>query len=283
MSQISIAASRFLSSPTGAFGTQLRAPSASSGVGAAGLRTSAASASLPANVDDVNSSSGGGGGAGAMTAAGSGSAVIPVGAAGTEMSFSQDLTGMTETEAESRPRLPSNFSEAGPSEAGYSDAASRYDSTPVYNHHQGSRGGAHGAHNRSGLVLEPATPNSAAGSRFDTSSPGSAMTFTSRVGIGSPTSAAGPRGALHVGAGAGGGASGGPMTGRSVASSMRSDGGSSFFRGGGAGGASQRSGDSRGVGISSASNSSWDEEDLQNMGTRWLADRAYNQQFDEHK
>lgn len=212
-----------------------------------------------------------------MTAAGSDSAVVPVGAAGTKMGFSPDLTGMTGGESESRPRLLSNFSEATRSEAGFSDAASRYDGMPAFNH-QGSRGGGgSGAHaNPGGLVLDLATPNSAAGSRFDTSSPGSAMTFTSRVGIGSPTSAAAAgRGALQ------GGAGGGPLTGRSVASSMRSDGGSSFFR---TSSGSQRSGESRGgVAASAASVSSWDDEDLQNMGTRWLADRAYNQQFDEAK
>lgn len=280
MSQVSIAASRFLSSPTNAFGAQLRRPSASSGVGGVGLRTGVASTALPANANDTTTSRGGGiGGAETMTAAGSGSAVVPVGAAGTEMGFSQDLTGMTGGDAEGRPRSPSSFSEAGRSEAGFSDAASRYDSTSAFNHHQGSvsRGRGSGAYNPSGLVIEPATPMSAAGSRFDTSSPGSALTFTSRVGVGSPTAVAGARGAMR------GGAGGGPLTGRSVASSMRSDGGSSFFLAGGGGGGSQRSGESRGVGISSASASSWDEDDLQNMGTRWLADRAYNQQFDENK
>lgn len=275
MSQVSIAASRFLSSPTNAFGAQLRGPSASS-IGGVGNSKAAASASaaLHANADDVNSTSGGRGGAAAMTAAGSGSGVVPVGAARTEMGFSQDLTGMTAAEAQDRARSPSNFSEAGRSDAGFSDAASRYEGTPAFNQ-QGPRSSGIGrAHHTSGLVLEPPTPNSAAGSRFDTSSPGSAMTFTSRVGIGSPTAAAaGARGA---------GVGGGPLTGRSVASSMRSDGGSSFFR---AGGGSQRSGDSRGnAGVGTAASvTSWDEEDLQNMGTRWLADRAYNQQFDEHK
>eukprot|EP00752_Nemacystus_decipiens_P002006 g1927.t1 len=279
MSQVSIAASRFLSSPTNAFGAQYRGRSASSGIGGGGGSGKAAAAAAAsstgltaANGDDVNSTSGGRGGAAAMTAAGSGSGVVPVGAAGAEMGFSQDLTGM----AEDRARSPSNFSEAGPSEAGYSDAASRYEGTPAFS--QGPRssgiGIARGSNNpSSGLMLEPPTPNSAAGSRFDTSSPGSAMTFTSRVGIGSPTAGTGGMGA--------GGGGGGPLTGRSMASSMRSDGGSSFFH---AGGGSQRSGDSRGnVTVGAASVTSWDEEDLQNMGTRWLADRAYNQQFDEHK
>eukprot|EP00903_Cladosiphon_okamuranus_P008172 g7871.t1 len=179
MSQVSIAASRFNASPTTAFGGQLRAPSASS------LKPTSSRSLV---IDDTNSSIGGRGGAAAMTAAGSDSAVVPVGAAGAEMGFSQDLTGMTAIETESRPRLPSNFSEAVRSDAGFSDAASRHDGMPAVNK-QGSRGGR-GAHiNPGGLVLEPATPTSAAGSRFDTSSPGSAMTFGSRVGIGSPTAA----------------------------------------------------------------------------------------------
>lgn len=304
MSQVSIAASRFNSSPVNAFGAQLRARSASSGFGvgagvAGGPRAAsgASAALLPssnANVDDAASSSSVGG---AETMTEAASEVVPVGAARADMGYSQDLSGMTggtrtgsgagaRAGAEGgRPRSPSAFSESAPSEAGFSDAASRYDSM-TFTHHQGAGGSggrtSSGVHGRSGLlVIEPATPNSAAGSRFDAasvSSPGSALTFTSRVGPGSPTAAAGVRAALGGGRGGGGG---GPLTGNSMASSLRSDGGSSFFRAGGGG--SQNGADSRGAGASSASVSSWDEEDLQNMGTRWLADRAYNQKYDDHK
>lgn len=264
MSQVSIAASRFLSSPVNnPFGPQFRGQSASSGLT----------------------------GVSAGTAAGSGSGVVPVGAAGKEMGFSQDLSGLTPTRAgaggEDGARSPGAFSVAGRSEAGFSDAASRYDNSFAASRESGvslaGRVGLTGASGGGGgggrptrldglAIQQPSSPNSAAASRFDTSSPASATTFTSRVGVGSPTAGA-PGGKARVGAG-------GPLTGRSTASSMRSDGGSSFFR---ASGGSQRSGDSRGMGAGSASASSWDEEDLKNMGTRWLADRAYNQQFDEQK
>ncbi|CAM9432276.1 unnamed protein product [Ectocarpus sp. 13 AM-2016] len=267
MSQVSIAASRFLSSPVNnRFGPQFRGQSASSGLT----------------------------GVSAGTAAGSGSGVVPVGAARKDMGFSQDLSGLTPTRTgrgeEDGARSPGAFSVAGRSEAGFSDAASRYDNSFAASRESGvslagrvgltagaGAGGGGGPPTRlDGLeIQQPSSPNSAAASRFDTSSPASATTFTSRVGVGSPTAApAGAGGRARVGAG-------GPLTGRSAASSMRSDGGSSFFR---ASGGSQRSGDSRGIGgAGSASASSWDDEDLQNMGTRWLADRAYNQQFDAQK
>ncbi|CAM9777623.1 unnamed protein product [Scytosiphon promiscuus] len=254
MSQVSIAASRFNTSPTHA-----RQPA-------------------PAGAQSV-------GGADAMTAAGStaGSSVVPLGAAA--VGLSQDLTGMSVGgrgggAGGGRPRSPSAFSEAGPSEAEFSDAASRFEMNPASSSRSfgasalRARGGPRGT---PALAIEPPTPNSAAGSRFDTSSPASAATFTSRVGVGSPTAAGAGGGRRGRGFG------GAPLTGTSMASSMRSDGGSSFFKNS-AGGESQRSVDSRGMGgAESASAASWDEDDLQNMGTRWLADRAYNQQFDEQK
>lgn len=318
MSQVSIAGSRFVSSPTTAAlgGGRFRFPS----VGIVG-NSSSSLRKPPAH--GKGSRGGAGGGGGGVIAPGSGdadsAAAVSIGQA-TGMGLSQDLTGLHGASAgagagaagpgggsggeddDERPRLNSDFSEAVPSEAAFSEAASRYhDPAP------GGRGGRRSAgpvgvgigtglhSNRpAGLdMYELETPNSAAGSRFDTaSSPGSAMTFASRVGVESPTAAAARAAALRGGNGGGrggfggGGGGGGLLTGRSAASSMRSDAESSFFRGGSAlsaAGSSQRSVDSRGRLKSSASTTSWDEEDLQNMGTRWLADRAYNQQFDEKK
>lgn len=277
MSQVSIAASRFLSSPLNAFAAPLRGPSASSGLTGVSNGTAAAS-TYPADPTAD------GGGSDTMTAAGSTAAgVVPVGAAAAGMGYSQDLSGLTPDGPDEPGAVAAIGARGGSprSDAGFSDAASRYDGTPSFAG-QAPHGGGSGIPRRpSGLAVDPTSPTSAAGSRFDTSSPGSAMTFASRVGFGSPTGKGGRGGR---GAAGGGGVGAAPLTARSVASSMRSDGDSSFFKTSAAG-SSQRSSDSRGggAGFGSASGSSWDEEDLQNMGTRWLADRAYNQQFDEQK
>lgn len=197
------------------------------------------------------------------------------------------------------------------SDTGFSEAASRYESSVTDNSAagmgRGADGGARGRGDgvgggnsrlslgvgaravgvgaRAGAGAHSRSPTSAAGSRFESCSPVSNSTALSRVG-GSPTSmltGGGGDGRRHHGSGIGvgglaGGARGaGLYTGQSVASSMRS--GSSFFRAG-----SASSGLSSGGGrISSGSASSWDEEDLQNMGARWLSERAFNQKFEDSK
>lgn len=290
MSQSSIAASRYVSSPSDALGgQQIRFPS----VGAGGNSSSAAG-KPPAG---AGSNTGGAGRVIARVPGDTDSAAAVSSIARAGKGLSQDLTGLArgsardvggeeeEEEEGGRPRLPSAFSETAQSEAAFSEAASRYEAGPSAA--VGGGGGNRGSRRGTG-VFELVTPTSAAGSRFDASSPGSAMTFASRVGVESPTAAAARAAAASRGSGAsrGGGGGGGGLgvggllTGKSAASSMRSDAESSFFRSGG----SQRSLDSRGGRASEASaTSSWDEEDLQNLGTRWLADRAYNQQFDESK
>ena len=185
-------------------------------------------------------------------------------AADDSVGLSQD--DITASELPARERSPSGFSVAAESETAFSEAASRFDA-PGYHpassvqHRPPTRVG-----NR--LGIDTSSPNSAAGSRFE-GSPSSHATTMSRIAGGSS-----PSGIVH-----GRVRDPGPMTGRSVASSMRST-GSSFFQPSSS--KSHRSGDSGTRVSSAASASSWDEEDLQNMGTRWLSERAYNQQFDAH-
>lgn len=104
--------------------------------------------------------------------------------------------------------------------------------------------------------MDPHTPTSAAGSRF----PDSPSSYATSRLPGSPTA---------------GGRARGQHTSRSTASSMRS--GSFFPDGASTSNRSMNSGSA--AGISSVSGSSWDEDDLQNVGARWLSDRAFNQKF----
>lgn len=158
---------------------------------------------------------------------------------------------------------PSNFSAVAESDIAFSEAASRFEA-PGYNTmlHRRSESGISPLRSER-LGIDPSSPTSAAGSRFE-GSPSSNATSLSRIaGGGSPTAAPGGRDMD-------------PTTARSVASSMRST-DSSFFQP-----SSSRSHKSGTRVSSAASGSSWDEEDLQNIGARWLSERAYNQQFEEH-
>lgn len=240
MSQVSIAASRFLSSPMAALNKfkRDRGRSSSTGISAG---TDAGSSFTPT----ANHQGGRGAAPGARQFAAT-------------LGRSQDLSGIDSV------GFPSGMSDAERSEAGYSEAASRYDAS--FDRGAGRRGRSvsSGVGPPPTLVIdaESRSPTSAAGSRFE-DSPSSDATSMSRV-AGSPTAASGRGGT-------------GPLyTGRSAASSMRS-GNSSFFKIGSA--RSLKSSESRGR--SSASASSWDEDDLQNMGTRWLSERAYNQKFED--
>lgn len=113
---------------------------------------------------------------------------------------------------------------------------------------------------RRSFRTEPDTPNSAAGSRF----PDSPTSYATSALPLSPTAIEG-------------GGGGGPYTGRSAASSMRSG---SFFQDGTATSSSLQSAQTgSGRAISTTSVTSWDEEDIQNIGARWLSDRAYNQKY----
>lgn len=258
MSQISIAGSQFLHSPVPA---TVAAQAASIAVSAAGVGITARGDS-----------------GGSLDTAALGS-TLNRGVVASAMGRSQDLTGV-----EQLTRSPLG----GASDGGYSEAGSRYDSLRVDGPGQSGGGGEGGGGGgaaaaaasasasaalardrqegkRPGVAMEPPTPNSAAGSRFP-DSPSSNTTSISRL-AGSPTPG-------NVGAS-------GAYTARSIASSIRSSMNSSFFRSAGSSARSHRSGASSQGKVSSASGSSWDEEDLQNMGARWLSDRAYNQQFDE--
>lgn len=169
----------------------------------------------------------------------------------------------TDADIEMQQNSPSNFSAVAESDIAFSEAASRFEA-PGYNtlsHRRGDSGISPLRSER--LGIDPSSPTSAAGSRFE-GSPSSNATSLSRIaGGGSPTAAPGGRDMD-------------PTTARSVASSMRST-DSSFFQ------ASSSRSHKSGTRVSSAaSGSSWDEEDLQNIGARWLSERAYNQQFEEH-
>lgn len=319
MSQVSIAGSRFLTSPPpGDFSSQFRGASLRST--ATGVSAGTAGASVFDGDGPLGAAAvaiGGGGGRGGNVGALGGVGAIGAGVGAREgvgrgegaggeagaatftdagsgygsptigkivPGFSQDLTGV---EVDDLPRSelarselagsPTGYSETGRSDTGFSEAASRYEPTPTRNRRRVSALGTVAAANAglgpgaraSALGLDLGTLTSAAGSRFD-GSPSSRASFMSRVGGGaSPTSAGRGGGRARLGAA--------PYTGRSVASSIRSDTNSSFFKSG-----SSRSVESR-ARVSSASASSWDDEDLQNMGAQWLSERAYNQKFDEQK
>lgn len=257
MSQVSISGSRWATSPSSAMGHQVRGVSVAS-------RITAYSAGTAAGSTFTATGGGGGGGGGS----GSGSNAVPIGKI--PAGLSQDLTGIEHLALGHPHHSPGGLSEAGRSDAAYSEAASQYDPAPTAAAAAGAArsraAAAAGSDARRGLDTLR-TASSAAGSRFD-GSPTSNASFMSRV-AGSPTEGGGGGGARAGGAGAA------PYTTRSAVSSIRSDAGSSFFRGSG----SARSMESRAK-MSDASGSSFDEEDLQNMGTRWLSERAYAQKYD---